>query len=81
MAGAHADLEQPGQAKVGHLAGQVITHEHVPGSQVPMHDALLLQVAHALGHLTGKGQQEGWAQGLAFGACRQGRQSGGRRLP
>ena len=69
VARAHTDLEQPGQAKVSHLAGQVVTHEQVLGGQAPVHDALLLQVAQALGHLAGKGQQEGRAQGLAFGAC------------
>lgn len=48
-----------------------------------MHDTLLLQVAHALGHLAGEVQQDGQAQGPALGACGrgQGQQSGGRRLP
>lgn len=50
------DLEQPGKAKISYLAGEVITHQHVPGSQVPVDDTLLLQVAHALGYLAGKPQ-------------------------
>lgn len=41
-----------------------------------MHDAPLLQVAHALSHLAGKAQQDWRVQGTAFGACRGSRQSG-----
>lgn len=50
------DLEQSGQAKISYLAGEVITHQHVPGSQVPVDDTPLLQVAHALSYLAGKSQ-------------------------
>lgn len=78
---AHTDLEQPGQAEVGHLAGQGVAHEHVPSGQVPVHDPLFLQVAHALGHLAGEVQQDGQAQGPALGACGGSQQSGGWRLP
>lgn len=73
---ARTDLEQPGQAKVSHFASQVVAHEHIPGGQVSMHDAPLLQVAHALSHLAGKAQQDWRVQGTAFGACRGSRQSG-----
>lgn len=64
-------LEQPGETEVSHLAGEVITHKHIPSSQVPVDHTPLLQVAHALSHLAGEAQQERWAQGLALRACRE----------
>lgn len=50
------DLEQSGQAKISYLAGEIITHQHIPGSQVPVDNTPLLQVAHALSYLAGKSQ-------------------------
>ena len=44
---------QPGQPEIGHLHQVVLAHEAVPGGEVPVDEALVLQVTHAAGDLRG----------------------------
>lgn len=45
-------LNNPSQTEIGHLANQILSHQDVPGSQVPVDDVPVLQVGHALCNLT-----------------------------
>lgn len=56
------------QSKVGHLTDEIVSHQDVPGSQVSVHNVSVLQVRHALCHLTAHVDEMSRGEHQAFGS-------------